>query len=163
MAKNERVVKYAGVSVVSDEKGVVTHNFHTSNNVKYAVWAKLPEHVLGTGKSVTFTWFKMPANTTKTDAVKHLLEGNHWVPNEEIKTMLAALLAKSAPKAPKPKKAKKVKKQKVTVVVTEKKLSDEDAAKVKAANLARIREAAAKRKEAEKDQEPQKVSRVVAA
>ena len=147
MAKNERVVKYAGVSTVSDEKGVVTYNFHTSNNVKYAVWAKLPELVLGTGKSVTFTWFKMPVNTTKMEAVKHLLEGNHWVPNEEMKTMLAALLAKSAPKAPKERKPK-AKKQKVTVVVTEKKLSDEDAAKVKAANLARIREAAAKRKEA---------------
>ena len=146
--KTERVVKYAGFSRVSNEKGERSVNFHTSNNTKYAVWSKLPETVDGPGHSVSFTWFKLPANTTKLDAVRFLLNGARLVLDDETKAFLEGLLVKAEPKPKKEKKAKvaKAKKVKVTVEVPEKKLSDEAAKKVREANFAKIREAAAKRK-----------------
>ena len=149
MAKNERVVKYAGFSRVSNEKGERSVHFHTSNNSKYAVWSMLPETISGPGHQVSFTWFKLPADTTKIEAVRFLLNKENLHLDKETKAFLESLLVKAEPKPKKERKPKapKAKKQKVTVVVAEKKLSDEDAAKVKEANLARIREAAAKRKE----------------
>jgi hypothetical protein len=142
MAKVERVVGYAGVSVVSDEDGKVSHNFHTSNNKKYAVWAMLPEAELGTGKSVTFYWFKMPADTSKTAAVRTLLEGKFWSPSIDIRNMLTAVLEKSMPKPKKEKVVKQPKAKKVTVEVQDKKPVNADVvAKIKA--LAEKRKAAA--------------------
>ncbi len=141
MAKVDRVVGYAGVSVVVNEDGSVTRNFHTSNNKKYAVWAMLPETVLGAGKSVAFTWFKLPADTTKTGAIQTLLG---LTPDVEVKNMLTAVLEKSAPKPKKEKvaKAPKAKKAKVTVEVKDKKPVNPDVvAKIKA--LAEKRKAAA--------------------
>jgi hypothetical protein len=143
MAKVDRVVGYAGVSVVSDEDGKVTHNFHTSCNKKYAVWAMLPETVLATGKSVTFFWFKMPANTTKTAAVRTLLEGKFWGPTADIKNMLQAILDKSLPKPKKEKAVKQPKAKKAKVTVTVK--SPEEQAKTKSETLAMIKKLAEKR------------------
>lgn len=122
---NDRIVKYAGFSRVVNEKQEVSFNFHVSNNVKYAVWAALPETELGNGKSVTFYWFKMPANTSKLDAIKTLL-GFKVVTNDDRATaFLNGILTKATPKVrvPKvktPKAAKQPKAKAEKVVVTAK-------------------------------------------
>lgn len=113
-----RTVNYAGFSRAVNEKGEVTHNFHTSNNTKYAVWANLPTEE-GHGYQVTFNWFKVPAGTEKLAAVRILLDKDVVKADAGAVEMLNGLLTKAEPKqkAPKVAKVKQPKAPKVTVTV----------------------------------------------
>lgn len=148
MAK-EPVLKYAGVSVVTNEKGETTAHFHKSNQTKYAVWSNLPENERGPGHRVTFYWFKLPANTTKLGAIKFLLGlDDKEIRASVVQTMLKDKLIQLDPAARPPKPPRKAatkakgttKKKKNTVhVEVEKKLTDSEAAEIKEDNLAKLR------------------------
>ena len=140
----DRIVKYVGISTVINEKAELSHGFHTSNNFKYAVWANMPSEADGIGHSISFHWFKLPEAMAKLDAVKHLLQLPQVHFNDAQKELLNGILAKAAPKAPKERKAKKAKT--VTVEVTPKTVNQADADAMKAATLAKIKDAAQKRK-----------------
>jgi len=151
MSNPERIVKYIGFSKISDEKGNHTIHLHTSNNSRYSVWSDLPDEVQGPGCAVTFFWFKLPANTNKRAAVKFLLDKENLSIDNKTRNFLEDELAKLAPKVPqkrgrKPGSGKKTKEVKVTVEAPRKRLSDEEAAKIKAANAEKVRALMAARK-----------------
>jgi hypothetical protein len=139
MTTKIRTVKFAGVSITTEEDGTQSAAFHTSNNEKYAIWSKLPTNVGGSGRAVAYFFFAMPPGTEKLGAVKLVLE-KHTPPDKQKwpPVVIAMLQEKLADKEPK-KKAKKT----VTVEI-----SKEEAAAVKATNLTKLKAAAEKRKTA---------------
>ena len=125
MNKN-RIVVYAGISTttiygINGKPNTVTYAFHTSNKPKYAVWCNLPESGI---KSVTFDWHKMPENTTVAAAVYQLT--THYA-KTNIGDMLCGISSKWDRKISKPRAKKGEGVHKVTVVVSDKKLTDTEA------------------------------------
>ena len=119
MNKN-RIVVYAGISTTIVD-GVTSYAFHTSNKPKYAVWCNLPESGV---KIVTFAWHKMPENTTVAAAVYQLTA--HYA-KTNIGDMLRGISSKWEPAMKKPRAKKGEGVHKVTVVVSDKKLTDTEA------------------------------------
>ena len=148
MTKERKIaVVSAGISTVTDANGLVTRRWHVTGMTQEnaALWMPTPGAFQG-----NIVQLKTPVKSSAA-AAKQLLEMDVWTKAER------AFIETIAASDQEPVKVKKVKGKKVkgeTAVQAKtpaKKLNDVDAAAVKAANLAKIKEAAARRKLAIED------------
>ena len=143
MTKERKIaVVSAGISTVTDANGLVTRRWHVTGMTQEnaALWMPTPGAFQG-----NIVQLKTPVKSSA-DAAKQLLEMDVWTKAER------AFIETIADSNQEPVKVKKVKGETAVQAKTPaKKLNDVDAAAVKAANLAKIKEAAARRKQTIED------------
>lgn len=107
MARRNVIIKFAGVSVATDENGKSVARFHKSDKRRYSVWSDLPDNADGPGQAIVFHFFKLPPNMLKFDAIRFVqrrpelksIFGEHKY--NLIQNTLNEILKENEPKAPK--------------------------------------------------------------